>query len=197
MTRTPHGLTLPADQVWWRVADAAWSDPLDATFADQHGGRWNSPGDGPTLYLNADVATARAQIPRLLMGTPIDPEDLRDDAPFVLVPATLPARQRVADATSDLGLTALGLPRTYPTRPRGGEVPWSACRRAARAVRAAALRGVLARSAATPDGSGRELAWYPARGARAVPAGASLTFAEWRHAATALPESAAPVGRPG
>ncbi|MDA8434556.1 MAG: hypothetical protein M0Z98_01065 [Actinomycetales bacterium] len=181
MTREPHATSLPAGHTWWRVADAAWADPLDATWADRVGGRWNAPGDGPTLYLNADIATARAQVPRMLAGTAIDPEDLRDDAPFVLVPVRLPTRQRVADATTDTGLVALGLPRTYPRRARGGEVPWSDCRRAARATRAAGLRGVHARSAATPDGSGRELAWFPASGARARPAGPALDFAEWRH----------------
>lgn len=181
MTSEPHATTLPAGHTWWRVADSAWADPLDATWADRVGGRWNAPGDGPTLYVCADLATARAQVPRLLAGTAVDPEDLRDDAPFVLVPVRLPARQRVADATTDTGLVALGLPRTYPRRPRGGEVPWSACRRAARAVRAAALRGVHARSAATADGTGRELAWFPAPGARARASGPVLDFAEWRH----------------
>ena len=42
-----------------------------------------------------NVDTARAQISRLLDGSPIDPEDLRDDAPFVLVPVVLPTRQQV------------------------------------------------------------------------------------------------------
>jgi len=182
VTRSPHRTTLPEGHRWLRVADAAWSDPLDPGYADGAGGRWNAPGDGPTLYLNADLDTARAQISRLLEGTSIDVEDLRDDAPYVLVTATLPPRQRVAEATTDTGLAALGLPRTYPRRPRGGEVPWSACRRAARDVRAAGLRGVLVRSAATPDGTGRELAWFPARGASAAQGGAAQPFAAWRHA---------------
>jgi hypothetical protein len=183
VTGDPHAVTLPADHTWWRVADTAWADPLDPTWADRTGGRWNAPGDGPTLYLNADVETARAQVPRMLLGTAVDPEDLRDDAPFVLVPVALPARQRVADATTDTGLVALGLPRSYPRGTRGGEVPWSACRRAAHDVRAAGLRGVSARSAATPDGSGRELAWFPASGARARASGPALDFVEWRHGA--------------
>lgn len=182
MSRSPHRTTLPEGHRWLRVADASWADPLDPTWADRVGGRWNSPGDGPTLYLNADLETARAQVTRLLEGTSIDVEDLRDDAPFVVVAATLPARQRVADAASDTGLVALGLPRGYPHRARGGEVPWSTCRRAARTVREAGLRGVLARSAATPDGTGRELAWFPARGAAATPVGAPAPFAAWRHA---------------
>jgi hypothetical protein len=181
VSRAPHRITLEDGHVWLRVADASWGDPLDPGFADASGGRWNAPGDGPTLYLNADADTARAQIARLLDGTAIDPEDLRDDAPFVLVSATLPPRQRVADATSDTGLTALGLPRTYPQRPRGGEVPWSACRKAAREIRAAGLRGVLARSAATPEGTGRELAWFPARGASATAVGTPQPYATWRH----------------
>lgn len=178
--RTPHPVALPDGHRWWRVADAAWDDPLDATWADRVGGRWNAPGDGPTLYLNADLGTARAQLPRLLADTAIDPEDLRDDAPFLLVPVALPSRQRVADATTDTGLTAMGLPRTYPGRPRGGEVPWAPCRRAGRSARAVGLRGVLARSAATADGTGRELAWFPARGAHARVDGPVLGFGTWR-----------------
>jgi hypothetical protein len=181
MTRTPIAVTVGPEDLFWRVADTSWDDPMDPTWADRAGGRWNAPGDGATLYLNADLDTARAQIARMLLNTAIDVEDLRDDAPFVAVPVRLPARQRVADATTDLGLVALGLPRTYPARPRGGQVGWTTCRRVARTVRAARLRGVLARSAATPDGSGRELAWFPARGARALQSGDAVAFAEWRH----------------
>jgi hypothetical protein len=186
VTPGPRTVRLEDGRTWWRVADLAWADPLDPTWADRTGGRWNAPGDGPTLYLNGDVATARSQIGRMLRGTAIDVEDLRDDAPFVLVPVGLPARQRVADATTDIGLRALGLPRTYPRRPRGGEVPWSDCRRAAREVRAARLRGVLCRSAAL-DG-GEELAWFPARAARADVVGDPQPFAAWRH------EPSAPAG---
>jgi hypothetical protein len=187
--RSAHATTLPDGHVWWRVADEAWTDPLDPTWADRVGGRWNTPGDGPTLYLNHDVDTARAQIARLLDGSPIDPEDLRDDAPFVLVPVSLPGRQRVADATTDTGLVALGLPRTYPLTSRGRGVRWAPCRAAARAARDAGLRGVAARSAATPDGHGRELAWFPARGAHATAAGVPLPFADWRHASATTPPS--------
>lgn len=179
--RRPHPTTLPDAHRWWRVADLAWDDPLDPTWADHVGGRWNTPGDGPTLYLNLDVETARAQISRLLEGSPIDPEDLRDDAPYILVPVALPSRQRVADATTDTGLVALGLPRTYPLTARGHGVRWAPCRTAARTSRSAGLRGVLSRCAATSDGHGRELAWFPARGARARTDGVVLAFAQWRH----------------
>ena len=190
--RAAHRITLPDQHTWVRVADESWTDPLDPTYADSTGGRWNAPGDGPTLYLNRDVETAQAQIARLLEHTSIDPEDLRDDAPFVLVSAHLPARQRVADATTDTGLVALGLPRSFPNRARGGEVPWAACHKAGRAVRAESLRGVMARSAATPDGSGRELAWFPARGAHAQEVGPRVAFRDWRYASTdgAIPRPA-------
>ncbi|MBI1376058.1 MAG: RES domain-containing protein [Frankiales bacterium] len=180
--RAPIATPLADGASWWRVADASWDDPLDPTWAGRVGGRWNAPGAGPTLYLNEDVRTARAQLPRLLVGTAIDVEDLRDDAPYVLVEVTLPGRQRVADAVSDTGLASLGLPRTYPRRRDGRYVPWRPCQTAGRAVREAGLRGVHARSAATPDGSGRELAWFPARGATAHSRGAALPFAAWRHA---------------
>jgi RES domain-containing protein len=190
--RAAHRVTLEEGHRWLRVADASWDDPLDASYADRAGGRWNAPGDGPTLYLNADVATARAQVARMLEGTAIDPEDLSDEAPYLLVAATLPSRQRAADATTDTGLVALGLPRTYPRRARSGEVPWRDCRRAARVVRAEGLRGVLARSVAL-DG-GRELAWFPARGAHATASGEPLPFALWRHETLDPVETAAPRG---
>jgi hypothetical protein len=179
--RRPRGVALQDGRTWWRVADTAWDDPVDPTWSDRTGGRWNTPGDGPTLYLCADVDTARAQVPRMLEGTAIDPEDLRDDAPFVLVPVGLPERQRVADAVSELGLASLGLPRTYPRRTRGGPVPWVECRKVAKSVRAASLRGVLARSAA-PEASadGQELAWFPARGRSATVVGPVQPFVRWR-----------------
>ncbi len=96
----------------------------------------------------------------MLDGYPVDPEDL--DAPYVLVTVSLPRDQTVADAISDEGLERLGLPATYPTA-KTGWVPHSACQPIGAAVRLAGLRGVHARSAATVDGTGRELAWFPAR----------------------------------
>ena len=180
MSKEPHSVSLVEGQVWLRVADSSWEEPLDPTYADRVGGRWNSPGDGPTLYLCDTVEVAQAQIKRLLDPTPVDVTDLADTAPFVLVRAKLPARQRVADASSDTGLRSLGLPASYPRRPNKDKVTWRECRRAARTVRAAGLRGVLARSAVAEVTEGRELAWFPAARARAVSVGESLPFASWR-----------------
>jgi RES domain-containing protein len=180
MSKDPHSVALVEGQVWLRVADSSWDEPLDPTYADRVGGRWNGPGDGPTLYLCDTLEVAQAQIRRLLEPTPIDVADLADTAPFVLVRAKLPTRQRVADASSDTGLRSLGLPASYPRRPNNEKVTWRECRRAARTVRAAGLRGVLARSAVADVTEGRELAWFPAARARAVAVGESLPFASWR-----------------
>ncbi len=151
---------LPDGHRWLRVADESWGDPLDPSFAQQHGGRWNPPGSFPTLYLNEDLRTARAQITHMLEGSPVDPEDL--DTPYVLVTVSLPRSQIAADAVTHAGLGGLGLPPTYP-RSDGALVSHDECRPIGATVKLSGLRGVHARSAATPDGSGRELAWFPAR----------------------------------
>lgn len=156
----PLPVGLVDGQAWLRVADESWDDPLDPSFAQRHGGRWNPPGSFPALYLNEDLDTARAQIERMLAGSPVDSEDL--DAPYILVTVALPRSQRAADAINDEGLARLGLPTTYPLDD-GAVVPRETCQPIGVAVRFAGLRGVHARSAATGDGSGRELAWFPAR----------------------------------
>jgi len=174
----PVAEQLSANHQWLRVADAGWDDPLDPEFAGQHGGRWNPPHSHATLYLNENLETARAQIHHLLEGSPVRPDDLDDR--FVLVVATLPSRQTVADASTDKGLNALGLPSSYPIDAAGGAVGHSDCQPIGTAVKAAELRGIRARSAATSDGSGRELAWFPARASsRATARGAPIPFSTW------------------
>jgi hypothetical protein len=165
---------------WWRIADPSWADPLDPTFALERGGRWNAPGSHPTLYLNEDVVTARLNLRLFIEQMPYEPEDLREDSAPLLIGATLPRAQRVADAHSPEGLTALGLPTTYPrTGRRSGLVPHPTCQTIGSEVRTAGLRGVRARSAQVADGAGRELAWFPATvRSRAVQV-ARLAFATW------------------
>ena len=177
---------LPDGRIWLRVAGAEWTHPLDTSYAGLHGGRWNPAGSFNALYLNADVATARAQSRRLLRDSPVAEDDLDDDAPFVLVPATLPTRQHVADAVSADGLSALGLPSTYPRGSSGRVIPRSHCQPVGLAVRDQGLRGVWCRSAATGDGSGRELAWFPPRPSSRAQAvwTRPLPFGAWRHAAS-------------
>lgn len=158
---TPITIRLPDGHAWLRVAKASWIEPLDTSHAKRDGGRWNPPRSHATLYLSEDLATARSQLPRMLDGYPATPEDLDDE--FVLVAATLPSGQVAADAVSDDGLDALGLPRSYPIYANGRPVSHATCQPIGNEVAAQGLRGVRARSAATRDGSGRELAWFPAR----------------------------------
>lgn len=152
---------LPDARVWLRVADPEWNDPLDPSYATVSGGRWNPPGAFATLYLIADLATARMQIQRLVEGTPFSADDLDDDA-YVLVAATLPRNQACADAASPAGLRALGLPASYPLGTDGERVSHEHCQSVGARVHAANLRGIWYISAASRDGVGRELAWFPA-----------------------------------
>ncbi len=193
----PLQVRLPDGRVWLRVADPSWVDPLDGTFAGLRGGRWNAPGSSAALYLNGDVVTARLQIDRLLEGSPVTVDDL-DDGAFVLAFAVLPRTQVCADAVSEPGLKALGLPGSYPLDPTGIEIPHSTCQAIGAAVRGRQLRGIWCRSACTSDGRGRELAWFPAT-SRSVAIGAkpSIPLGDWRHATTwtdlGLPAQADPT----
>jgi hypothetical protein len=181
---SPQAVRLPDGRVWLRVADPDWIDPLDPSYAAASGGRWNTPGSFPTLYLNGDVRTARRQIERMLVGSPVEIEDLTDEA-FVLIAATLPSRQRCADAVSDSGLMALGLDARYPADRSGRPVPHGVCQEIGATVHRAGFRGVWCRSAAgSPSEGGTELAWFPASArSRARPAWPDpLVLGDWRHA---------------
>ena len=121
----------------------------------------------PTLYLNRNVEAARAQITRLLRGTPLTADDLADDV-FDLVSAVLPQAQ-VIDCVSDEGLAAAGLPSTYPVDESGHVTDPGVCQRTATSARESHWEGVESRSAADPDASrgASELAWW-GHGARAA-----------------------------
>lgn len=154
--------TLIDGWTWWRIADRAWSDPLDPSFAMRRGGRWNPPDSFPTLYLNEDPVTARLNLRAFIAGWPYEPEDLRSDNGPLLVGATLPRHQRVCDVHTPQGVGAAGLPSTYPKDGRGRLVPHARCQPIGRRVRERELRGIRCRSARSRDGAGRELAWFPA-----------------------------------
>lgn len=191
----PLEVNLPAGHTWLRVADVSWDDPLDPTWAMRFGGRWNPPGSFPVLYLNEDLVTARAQIAELLARSPVNPEDLRADAPFVLVLVVLPARQRVAEALSDEGVVAIGLPVTYPLDRSGHLVERAVCQPIGAELHEAGLRGVWYRSAKASDGGAHELVWFPAEGARRpTMVGAPVSFRRWWEAADL--EELAPRGDP-
>lgn len=177
--RSPLAERLPDGRRWVRVADPAWPDPLDATFAAERGGRWNPPGSFPVLYLNEDLPTARANLAAFVAGWPYELEDLRAERAPSLAVARLPRSQVVADAHSPAGLRSLGLPRTYPLDATGALVPKERCQPLGAAVRAAGLRGVHCRSARVADGSGRELAWFPASAKSHAALVEVLPFRDW------------------
>lgn len=170
---------LPDRWTWWRIADLAWDDPLDAIHARERGGRWNPPNSFPTLYLNEDQVTARLNLRAFIAQWPYEPEDLRADIGPVLVGATLPRRQRVCNVHSPEGVRAVGLPRTYPLDSDGAPVPRARCQPIGARAKKAGLRGVRARSAQSRDGAGRELAWFPASSRSAATRSKVLTFEQW------------------
>jgi len=161
---------------WLRVADPSWADPLDPGHAPHGGGRWTPPGGHPTLYLNEDLPTARANAARFMARWPYSPADLRDDNAPVLVAAVLPRRQIVADLRSPDGCEAAGLPATYPFDHDGQPVGHPPCQAVGAAVVGQRLRGVWSLSA---TGVGRELAWFPATSRSRATAVAQHAFSTW------------------
>ncbi len=180
---TPRPLNLPAGRVWLRVAKPDWADPLDPGYAKNVGGRWNPPNSFPTLYLSGNVITARLQIERMCAGTPITPDDLADDA-YMLVAATLPSAQPSADAVTEEGLIALGLPTSYPLDDQGHSVSHATCQPIGASLEQQGRSGIWCRSACSPDGHGRELAWFSGSQRAAAVWNKPLPFGLWRHADT-------------
>ncbi len=164
---------------WWRIADPAWEDPLDPSYAARVGGRWNPPDSFPTLYLSEDLVTARANLRKFIADWAYEPEDLRPGRAPLLVGARLPRAQRAADLHTPRGLARAGLPRTYPRDASGAPVPHAACQSVGVRASEAGLRGVRARSAQTADGVGRELAWFPATARSRAREVARSAFADW------------------
>jgi hypothetical protein len=175
----PRTELLRDGHTWLRISDRAWIDPLDPTFAKAHGQRWNPPGSFPVLYFNEDLVTARLNLRLFIAGWPFEPEDLRDDTGPCLVSARLPRTQCVADVHTPAGVTAVGLPQSYPLDAEGQLIGHEACQPIGLAVYAQGLRGVRYRSARVPDGAGRELAWFPAISRSRAGLLATTSFEAW------------------
>ena len=170
---------LPDRHTWWRIAEAEWVDPLDPAYAAKRGGRWNPPESFPTLYLNEDRVTARMNLSAFVAVWPYEPEDLRAATGPVLVGATLPRNQRVCDAHTPQGLRAAGLPRGFPLDRNGRRLEHRRCQPIGLRAKRMRLRGVRARSARTTDGTGRELAWFPATVRSAAREAVRMNFVDW------------------
>lgn len=170
MISTPIGAT------YLRLADPDWADPVDATFALEAGGRWNAPGTHPVLYLNADLATARANVAARFVGLPYGPEDLAPGAGPHLVDVAVP--DRIAwELRSDEGLAEVGLPTTYPDDGNGGTVGWETCQPIGATAHQEGSDGIACRSAA-PGGT-HELAWFPRASRSAASVVGHRRFVDW------------------
>jgi hypothetical protein len=159
-----------------RVADPAWDEPLDGRYAQRSGGRWNAPGSFPVVYLNADVATARANVALRFEGRPFSLEDLDPDEAPVLV-ATEVATADFVDVLSDEGSTAAGLPATYPLQ-SGKTIPYARCQPIGQQAWDEGHPGIACRSAAgAAAAENEELAWFE-REEKLAPA-TTTAFESW------------------
>jgi len=166
-------------QVWWRIAEQRWENPLDAGFAQAQGGRWNPPNSFSCLYLNEDKDVARLNLRRFISKWPYQPEDLRPENGPVLAGVSLPRRQKVCDAHSPAGIQALGLPKSYPLDASGKRIGHARCQPLGRQIKSLGLRGVLCRSAQSNHHSARELAWFPFSARSRAKLVKMLAFDDW------------------
>lgn len=168
-----------------RVADPQWPNPLDPTYAQARGGRWNPPRTFSVLYLNADVATARANVDRRFAGLPYGPTDIQPQRQPVLIGATVPSDEYV-DIVTAQGCARAGLLVSYPLDGEGREVPHEQCQPIGAAAKARDFPGVACRSAARPQGE--ELAWFTEDGGAPT---SRRTFDDWYWVAPADPSPGA------
>jgi RES domain-containing protein len=167
---------------YYRVADPGWADPLDGLPGVASGGRWNSPGSFPVVYLNRTKSLARKFVAHKLRDHPYAPEDLDPNVGPSLVSVSIPNTDFVDIVTND-GCSAAGLPETYPYHESGERVKHDECWPIGKAAWDAEESGIACRSAsdaAIP--TDEELAWFH-RQHRLVDAGTE-SFTDWFFEAT-------------
>jgi hypothetical protein len=150
--------TIAREGRYYRLCDPSWEDCCDGRYAGEFGGRWNPPQSFATLYINRDVETARANARRTYEGEAFGLFDLNPVMrPHLQVVDVQPCEP--ADAVSDEGLRALGLPVSYPDG-----VTWEICQPIGARLHDAGAIGIAARSAALAQGE--ELALFALQLAR-------------------------------
>jgi hypothetical protein len=155
--------TITRGGIGYRVADPEWEDPLDGRYSMKFGGRWNSPGSFPVVYLNADLTTAKSNARRLLdtrlRGSPFSVDDLE----LTQLPLLVTVRSHLlehVDVVTTAGMVANGLPSTYPLDARGNSVSHVVCQPIGQRAWDDALAGVACVSADSAAPDGEELAWF-------------------------------------
>ncbi len=170
--------TVSRGGAYLRVADPTWRNPLDGSYSERSGGRWNAPDSFPVVYLCRSVAVARAVVFGQLESHPYGVEDLNPSMAPVLVETTV-RTEHFADAITARGLGSMGLPATYPHDERGRIVGWKRCQPLGEEAFEAGHPGIACRSAApTAPRGGEELAWFQ-RGRRRLGARRVRPFADW------------------
>jgi hypothetical protein len=153
---------------YYRVCDPDWPSCMEATYAARFGGRWNPPDSYPTLYLNRDIETARANARRTYEGEAFGLFDLNPVArPHLQIVELEPCKP--VDAVTEKGLLALGLPADFPTN-----TPREICQPIGKQCHDAGAPGIAARSAAHENGE--ELALFTLDLARK---GQRIAFVDW------------------
>ncbi len=162
---------------YYRVAEPDWADPLDGTPGVEAGGRWNSPGSFPCVYLNKSIRLARKFVAHKLRGHPYGPEDLEPTAAPVLAETSLPVELRV-DVVTDAGCRQAGLPSTYPMTSGGEVIPHETCWPIGEKAWLADEGGIACRSATKGAASTEEeLVWFQRD--QHLPKGKVRQFEDW------------------
>jgi hypothetical protein len=174
-----YGETVRRGGAYNRLAEPAWTDPLDTSYSKARGGRWNPPGAFGALYLNRDVRVARLRVEHALADQPYGVEDLDEAELHDLVELEVPD-QAWLDCVSDSGLAAVGLPASYPRHPGGSPVEHPECRPVGQAAFNRGLPGLACRSAAHgATAADEELAVFARAGAPTVTMTGRRAFADW------------------
>jgi len=143
-----YGHTVRRGGSYNRLAEPSWADPLDTSYSQQWGGRWNPPGSFGVLYLNRDLRMARLQVLHKLRGQPYGVEDLDESEQHDLVDVEVGERAWL-DCVTAAGLEAVGLPVTYPRHRNGRPVRPATCQPVGQAAFDDGRPGIACRSAAT------------------------------------------------
>lgn len=162
---------------YYRVAEREWSDPLDGRPGVAKGGRWNSPGSFPAMYLNATQELARKFVTHRFRGQPFGPELIDPQAGPVLVHTDI-SPEAFVDIVTDSGCEAAGLPMSYPRDGGGSMLPHEVCWPTGQAAWDADEPGIACRSAT--DGatlSEEDLAWFQRE--RVLEAAEIEAFEQW------------------
>ncbi len=142
----------------YRIFKPEWADPLDTTYSQQFGGRWNAPRSFGALYLNGSIEVAAANARHQHRGRAIGLFDLKPDRRPHLLTVEIP-QSLLLDVVRSDEIRVLGLPANYPFN-----VGCAQCRPIGkRAYTEKRFCGVACRSAAEcteSDWLGEEVAWF-------------------------------------